>query len=222
MPKWVDRTGIKYGMLTATEYLGHKQWLCVCDCGNTCIREGGKLKPTSSCGCQKERQRSEAGRKRATHGDSRTKLYKRWTAMIQRCENPNNTAYGNYGGRGISVCDEWHDYGAFKEWAIANGFDESLTIDRIDVNGDYEPSNCRWVDYSVQMSNRRHYNRKELWKAVEAIDESGNVIERFKCVDDAIKWLGGKTKAGTGISKVLHGEQATAYGYQWRMADVQG
>lgn len=140
--------------------------------------------------------------------------------MLQRCENPNNTAYRNYGGRGITVCNEWHDYLTFKEWSLANGYDESLSLDRINVDGNYEPDNCRWTTFSVQLSNRRPYNRKELWKSIEAIDDNGNVIKRFERVDDAIDWLGPKTKDGTGISKVLHGVQQHAYGYRWRYADA--
>jgi len=218
MPKWVDRTGQKFGMLTAVEYLGNRKWLCKCDCGGTCIREGKNLISTSSCGCQKTKQLSYAGSKRTKHGDSKTSLYKRWTGMLQRCENPNNSAYGNYGGRGISVCDEWHDYIVFKEWALANGYKKGLSIDRIDNDGNYGPDNCRWTTYAVQLSNRRHYNRKELWKPVEALNPDGRIVKRFDSINDAIAWLGNRTKDGTGISKVLHGVQGTAYGYGWRYA----
>jgi hypothetical protein len=218
MPKWVDRTGKKYGMLTCVEYLGDRRWRCICDCGNECIRaNAGHLNENSSCGCNKPELNKKAGLKRAVHGDSRTKLYKRWTSMIQRCENPNNDFYQNYGGRGISVCDEWHDYAAFKEWSISNGYDEKLSIDRIDVDGNYEPGNCRWTTFSVQMSNRRPYHRKELWKPVEALDANGNAVKKFKRIDDAIKWLG--KSDGTGISKALHGVQETAYGYKWRFVN---
>ena len=221
MPKWVDRTGQKIGMLTFVEYLGRRKWLCKCECGNECIRVGSKVNENSHCGCLRQQRDKAAGIKRMKHGDSTTKLYKRWTGMLQRCENPNNTAYKNYGERGIAVCSEWHDYNVFKEWALDNGYKESLTIDRIDVNGDYEPNNCRWTTNSVQMSNRRHYYRKELWKPVEALDASGHVVKRFRRIDDAIRWLGDKTKDGTGISKVLHGVQETAYGYKWRYAGAE-
>ena len=140
--------------------------------------------------------------------------------MHQRCENPNNDAYDNYGGRGISVCAEWADYLVFKKWSLANGYQEGLTIDRIDVDGDYEPNNCRWTTYSVQLSNRRHYARRKSWKPVEALDADGNVIGKFDCINDAIEWLGDKTRRGTGISHALRGNQDTAYGYRWRYVNA--
>lgn len=158
---------------------------------------------------------------KTTHGDSRTKFYQRWCSMIQRCENPNIPCYVHYGGRGITVCDEWHDYATFKKWALENGFNESLTIDRIDVDGNYEPSNCRWVTRKVQESNKRPDSRKALWKPIEAIDEKGNVVKRFKCTSDACKWLGVKQRSIPSVFAVLRGERNRAYGYGWKYADVE-
>lgn len=89
-----------------------------------------------------------------THGKSDTRLYSIWCDMKRRCYNPKNKRYSRYGGRGISVCEEWKDdFQAFYEWAIDNGYDEHLTIDRINVNGNYEPSNCRWVTWKEQQRN---------------------------------------------------------------------
>ena len=91
-----------------------------------------------------------------THGcANKERLYRIWKHMRNRCNNKNNEAYHNYGGRGIKVCGEWNDYLVFKKWAIANGYNDSLTIDRIDVNGDYEPLNCRWVTRKQQNHNQR-------------------------------------------------------------------
>lgn len=93
--------------------------------------------------------------KRQRHGESKTKLYKAWSAMKQRCESKNPHKYKSYGSKNISVCSEWkHDFLAFKEWAMKNGYDEHLTLDRIDVDGDYCPGNCRWVTFKKQQNNR--------------------------------------------------------------------
>lgn len=95
--------------------------------------------------------------KRLKHGKTNTRLYNTWQRMKQRCYNPNKQHYEDYGGRGIEVCKEWlHDFQAFYDWSMTHGYDDTLTIDRIDVDGNYEPSNCRWVDMKTQCRNRRN------------------------------------------------------------------
>lgn len=91
------------------------------------------------------------------HNLSKTRLYKIWNGMKQRCYNPNDTRYINYGARGISICDEWkHNFKAFYDWAMRNGYDDTLSIDRIDVNGNYCPENCCWETAAKQLRNKRN------------------------------------------------------------------
>jgi hypothetical protein len=125
---------------------------CQCDCGKTAIVMGNDLKTgnTGSCGCLiKENMHT------LTHGDSNNKLYWRYKHMISRCENPKDISYKNYGGRGIKVCEEWHKYEIFRDWSLSSGYSEKLSLDRIDNDGNYEPSNCRWTTPYIQTRNKR-------------------------------------------------------------------
>lgn len=133
------------------------QWLCECVCGKRRIVRASALRTgrSKSCGCHKNDYNK-------THGGKGTRLYEIWRQMRYRCENPNNQAYEKYGARGITVCDEWHDFAQFRAWAIDNGYDENLSIDRIDNDKGYCPGNCRWVSSYVQMNNRRMCNVLEF------------------------------------------------------------
>lgn len=160
-----DLTGRKFTNLTAISRIGnYKRWLCKCDCGNNVIAlERNLLKGRQkSCGCL------DGNLDRTTHGLSYTRLHKIWDGMKYRCNNPTSKMYPHYGGRGINICPEWNNsFMAFYDWATNNGYAEDLSIDRIDVNGDYEPSNCRWVNHTIQMNNttttlRYSFNGKEM------------------------------------------------------------
>jgi hypothetical protein len=164
----IDMLGKKFGMLTVIELAGQDKrkeylWKCRCDCGNETIVLGGNLRSghIKSCGCAKatgERNGNYKG------GHCKDRLYHVWMTMKQRCTNPNNGKYYAYGARGITVCEEWMEFETFRTWALENGYNPNAkygetTIDRIDVNGNYEPSNCRFTDLFVQNKNRRPFKR---------------------------------------------------------------
>lgn len=166
MPKKIeDMIGKKFGKLTVIrEIEGYKfrrrYYECLCECGNTTIVEQSKLRTghTQSCGClHKERLIA----RNTTHGGSKDRLYKVWRDMLDRCYNPNEKSYVFYGYRGITVCDEWRkDYKSFKKFMVDLGYDDTLptgeqTIDRIDVNGNYCPDNCRLLTNKEQQNNKR-------------------------------------------------------------------
>lgn len=165
MPKHKDMTGLRFGRLVVLERAENDaqqnaQWLCRCDCGNTTIVRGGALRQgrTVSCGCVLSEASRERMKRIATkHGHSDSPLYKVRQAMIERCYKPQNKAYKNYGGRGITVCDEWRDsFEAFYDWAISHGYKRGLEIDRINNDGPYSPDNCRWVTSKVNSRNTRN------------------------------------------------------------------
>ena len=164
MAKAKELTGQRFGRLTVihrkgTTSYGTAAWLCQCDCGNRCVISGASLRrgDSNSCGCLRDEIVSKT---QATHRKTKTRLYNVWTHIIQRCYNPKHTAYKRYGGRGITVCDEWRsNFSNFYEWAIATGYDEhaafhQCTIDRIDNDRGYSPDNCRWVDAKTQNNNK--------------------------------------------------------------------
>ena len=166
-----DLTGQKINMLFVLKRIGsnkHQQSLykCVCDCGSVKTISASDLKSgrVISCGCHAKSFLDELHENNKIHGLSGSRIYNVWNSMIQRCYNPKTKAYKHYGGRGITVCEEWHDAEKFSKWAYENGYDENArqwdcTIDRIDVNGNYCPENCRWVDMKTQNQNKRNTRR---------------------------------------------------------------
>jgi hypothetical protein len=149
--------GDKFGRLTVVRELpsrkGYRYIDCICNCGKGIQTKLTLLttKQAKSCGCLRSENINTT-----SHNKSRTKLYKVWTSIKQRCVNEKTMAYEYYGGRGITICEDWkNDFNTFYDWAINNGYKIGLTIDRINNNGNYQPNNCRWVTMEVQNSNKR-------------------------------------------------------------------
>lgn len=172
--------GQTYGQLTALcrapDQIGsngskRKMWTCQCNCENETIfdvREDSlKSGHTKSCGCSKKNNGGKV-----THGMTGTRIHNIWRGIKGRCFVPSYSIYQYYGGRGITMCDEWkNDFNTFYKWAIKNGYDDTLTIERVDVNGNYEPANCCWVTIKEQANNKRNNHCIEFNKEVHTLAE---------------------------------------------------
>ena len=179
--KTVDLTEKRFGKLVARRR-SHKNkknkwyWICDCDCGESTIvaeadLNAGKCK---SCGCLKQEKFLE---RITTHNKSNTRLHGIWGSMKQRCYNPNANGYENYGGRGIAICDDWvNNFQEFYDWSINNGYSDELSLDRIDVNGNYEPSNCRWADEHTQANNKQSSVHITINNETYTIAEWGELV----------------------------------------------
>lgn len=170
-----DLTGEVFGRLTVlgkTERMSGRKsyWSCRCECGkqkevrSDCLTRS--VKPVKSCGCIRDEQAVKNIVKNHSHKESKTHLHHLWIRMKQRCTNPKTTRFEDYGGRGIRVCDEWLKYENFRDWAYRSGYKEGLSIERVNVNGNYEPFNCTWIPLLEQANNRRttvwvEYNGKK-------------------------------------------------------------
>lgn len=167
MAKFKDLANQRFGRLIVLYSTGERAkneqivWLCRCDCGNLIKTRNFNLVygHTQSCGCLQRERTSKANFK---HGDTKSRPYAIWRRIRDRCSNPNDFNYKWYGGRGISVCEEWaNSYIVFKTWAMANGYKDNLTIDRINNMGNYEPSNCQWITQSENSSKKPKHKLKK-------------------------------------------------------------
>ncbi|WP_102158692.1 hypothetical protein [Zhihengliuella halotolerans] len=163
MPAALNIGGQQFGLLTARERIAkdsHGAWLsrCVCACGRDVVVRGSTLVAGRTTACAS----CATSQANTTHGGTGTALYLRWRAMLARCEDPNHRGWKNYGGRGIEVADEWHDFETFRS-DMGASFALELELDRIDPNGHYKPSNCRWTTRADQQNNRRN-NHRVTWR----------------------------------------------------------
>lgn len=156
--KKIDLTGRKFGLLTVIRegktVNKNRAWRCKCKCGKVKNILGSNLTGgrSKSCGCLQKENASKASK---THGGAGTRLYNLYKGMKQRCTNQNLPSYKYYGGKGITICEEWlSDFSKFKEWCLRNQYTDQRTIDRINPNGNYCPENCRWVSFEKQQNNK--------------------------------------------------------------------
>lgn len=206
MSRFIDLTGKKFGKLLVIKRVENyiqpsgaikARFLCKCDCGKETIVDTSRLKSgnTKSCGCYKIEKTKEIKTK---HGLKNTSIYAVWQAMKKRCYKKNNRAYKNYGGRGITICNEWKDnFLEFYNWAVSNGYKKGLTIDRIDNNKGYYPNNCRWADYKKQGRNTRKNHILELNGEKHCISEWAEIL----CISQ--RKIYDRLNKGWAIDKVL-------------------
>lgn len=207
-----DLTGQKFGKLKVLKRVEGPDpkrvyWECRCDCENHTIVVVEAYRLTSgntlSCGCYNKE-------KNITHGQTKTRLYTVWESMKKRCDNPNNSGYHNYGGRGIKVCDEWYDFETFSNWAYANGYDPdaaygACTIDRINHDGDYCPENCRFASMEVQDLNKRNTRYEEY------NGEKVTIVELSKRTGISESTLRARLKRGMTVEEAVTTPVSTDY-----------
>lgn len=207
MGRRVDLTGKKYTRLYVVCEKGRNKhgnvlWLCKCDCGNELLVSTNSLNThnTRSCGCI-FKEYITSSKKNKRHGYTGTRLYTIWRDMKLRCTNDKQVGYKNYGGRGIKVCDEWlNNFVIFKDWAMNNGYNDRLTLDRINVDGDYEPSNCRWVTMKEQ-SNHKRNNRRIKYKG-----ETHTISEWSELYNVSYHLIWNRLKRGWTPSEIFEGK----------------
>jgi hypothetical protein len=201
MPPRLNLKGRRFGLLTCLEDVGRQKgrvlWRCQCDCGNEINATSSNLKNghTQSCGCiRTENLRNSI----STHGLStnghnrKTRLYGIWIMMRQRCLNPKNKGFNRYGGRGITICQEWEDYEKFHDWAYSHGYESHLTLERRNNNGPYSPDNCRWATQKEQSNNTRRNRHISFRGKIKTLSQWGEITglgsDVIRCRIDRYGW----------------------------------
>ena len=191
MERFIYLTGQRFGRLIVLEKTSKPEnsnkrcayWKCLCDCGQIKVVSSQSLRDgsTKRCGCLLEEYLHSYHNGSSTHNESKTRLYTIWKNMRSRCYDKNNKAYKRYGGKGIIVCNEWKEhYEPFRDWALLNGYNDNLSIDRIDYNGNYTPKNCRWATIEEQANNKsnsRLYTYNGETKSIAQWAREYNIIE---------------------------------------------
>lgn len=198
MGNLIDLAGKKYGRLVVIRladnrnYDGKVLWICQCACGveKEVVAQYLTSGDTKSCGCLLKESRQK-------HNQSRTRLYRRWADMLSRCRNPRSNNYKYYGARGVTVCADWTKFEAFRDWAMDNGYRDDLTIERNNVNGNYDPGNCRWATDEEQDQNTRHAVR------VEINGKEYRIKELSEITNISIVGVGQRIKNGETSEKLL-------------------
>lgn len=220
-----DLTGDKFGHFTVIERAGTNKygnalWRCLCDCGKVKILPGGKLTSgrSTNCGCKTTEIKAKIASRHGITSGSKPRTFTIWCGMKARCNNPKNASYKNYGARGIKVCNEWLTFENFHNWAIKNGYSDKLQIDRIDNDGDYEPSNCRFVTVKENMRNKRNNHYIDLHGETKTVSEWIDVLGlsksySYKCLNESensfVEYATGKGQVYF-INKFLNTEKGEA------------
>ena len=188
----IDMTGVRAGRLTAVQCVGRDEqnyllWRCVCDCGRECVARGKDIRSgnTQSCGCLASEVRAKQGKLNKRHGRTYSPEWHSWQSMLARCNNPAHKSWQEYGGRGVRVCERWLRFENFA--ADMGDRPAGTTLDRISVNGDYEPNNCRWAPHVVQQRNRRKHHLLTAFGETKCLSAW---IEDPRCAakEDAVRW----------------------------------